>query len=209
MILTLETIDGIFEEKIDKRMDRFNTHEIYVKRRGKKIIPSLSLRKYYPFGTYSASVISKGENDFRKQILDFKNGLQFKEEDKILNELYSLLSYAPVSNTSNYILIPIPASTMGKTLIRYSRFMPKLANQLKIKLEMDAITTIDHEPNKGSSHNRIKDFTFNPNKYRSRGVVLFDDIITSGKTFEQTAQRLLNDGVSNVIGLFLGRTVRR
>jgi ATP-dependent DNA helicase RecQ len=73
---------------------------------------------------------------------------------------------------------------------------------------MSAIRTFDHLPNKGSTKSRVEYFIFNPEAFKGKGVILFDDIITSGKTFEQTAQRLLNDGAINVVGLFLGRTVK-
>lgn len=184
----------------------FKNHFIKVGNQ-ERMVRSISVSDYYPLKTYP--IVSDRRERFRKLIWKFKDGQNFPENDKIQIRLKILLQDLSPVNLNDYILIPVPASNVEKTALRYSRFMPELAKRLDKKLVLNAITSENHEPNKGSLNNRIEHFTFFPENYRGKGVILFDDIITSGKTFEQTSARLLDTGAINVIGLFLGRTVSK
>lgn len=194
-------------KKIVKGLEKkylFKSHLVKVNDE-EKLVRSVSVGDYYPLKTYPD--VSEKRERFRNLIWKFKNGQYFSENDQIQIRLGRLLLDLNPTEFKDYLLIPIPASTVKKTAIRYSRFMPELAERLNKKLVLNAITSEDHEPNKGSFKNRIEHFTFFPENYRGKGIILFDDIITSGRTFEQTTERLLETGALNVIGLFLGRTV--
>lgn len=44
-------------------------------------------------------------------------------------------------------------------------------------------------------------------KFRTKNIILFDDIITTGLTFRTIKQMLLKKGANSVTGLFLGKTM--
>ena len=43
--------------------------------------------------------------------------------------------------------------------------------------------------------------------YKNIEVILVDDVITRGRTFCQTADKLMQNGASSVVGLFVAKTV--
>lgn len=59
----------------------------------------------------------------------------------------------------------------------------------------------------GKSSNPISSFGFDKNAVMGQKVIIIDDIITRGKTFNMTAEKLESLGASCVIGLFLAKTI--
>ncbi len=55
---------------------------------------------------------------------------------------------------------------------------------------------------KGSKYLCVKD----KYDFKSKNIIVFDDIITTGTTFDRIRELLLKRGANSVIGLFLGRT---
>jgi predicted amidophosphoribosyltransferase len=43
--------------------------------------------------------------------------------------------------------------------------------------------------------------------FRGKKVILVDDVITRGRTFVQTADKLIANGASSVEGMFVAKTV--
>lgn len=42
---------------------------------------------------------------------------------------------------------------------------------------------------------------------QGKKVILIDDVITRGRTFSDTAIKMINKGASSVVGLFVAKTV--
>ena len=59
----------------------------------------------------------------------------------------------------------------------------------------------------GKSGNPIEAFGFNTEKIGGKNIILIDDIITRGTTFNQVANKLNSLGALSVTGLFLARTI--
>jgi len=175
-------------------------------RNERKVIRSLSVGDYYPVRYYTS--IGSKEDRLRKFIWKFKDGEYTDLNFNVLEELKRLLNSSHIS-IEDFVLIAIPASTIEKTKKRYEHFLPKLAEKINKKLSSNAITTQDHAELKGTTLSRVKHFYFTPEQYRGKGVILFDDVITTGETFKQTAIKLLDSGAKNVIGIFIARTVNK
>jgi predicted amidophosphoribosyltransferase len=181
---------------------KYDDHIIQL-RNERKVIRSLSIGDYYPVRYTS---IESREDQLRKFVWRFKDGDYVDLNFDVLEELRRLLNSIHIS-IEDFVLIAIPASTMEKTKKRYEYFLPKLAEKINKTLAANAITTDDHTELKGTRLSRVKHFHFSPELYRGKGVILFDDVITTGDTFKQTAVKLIDSGASNVIGIFIARTV--
>ncbi|OYU82557.1 MAG: hypothetical protein CFE24_15130 [Flavobacterium sp. BFFFF2] len=158
---------------------------------------------YYPKNRFPE--VDEDIQQIRKVVYAFKDGNINLEPmvdyigKLILNENFQL---------DNTILIPIPASTKAKTIIRYSKIIEPLAKKINAKNGYNFITTTDHEPNRGhAGGNKIEHFTFHHSPYSGLNVILIDDVRTSGTTFKQTAQRILELGANSVRGVFIAKTI--
>ena len=93
---------------------------------------------------------------------------------------------------------------------RFSHVARQLTALTGIQATLTAITkTSDSESGyrAGKSSNPTADFIFNSDLFRGKKVILVDDVITRGRTFTQTADKLIAYGASSVVGLFVAKTV--
>jgi ATP-dependent DNA helicase RecQ len=143
----------------------------------------------------------------RYAVYDFKNG---NCSDRIFNAFAKYIKEQAGNNKSNWVVCFIPASTDWKTKRRYSNLASRLQSATGVKATLSAITReIDKESGhlNGKVGNPIEGVAFDSSEFRGKNVILIDDVITRGKTFMLTANELLNRGASDVIGLFVAKTV--
>ena len=67
----------------------------------------------------------------------------------------------------------------------------------------------DHEAGHltGKTGNPIEGFGFNTSGIAGKKIIVIDDIITRGKTFQMVAEKLMAMGATTVTGLFLAKTI--
>lgn len=125
---------------------------------------------------------------------------------KIIREQSGPFSYSE----SDFVICFIPASTRTKTIRRFSTVAKRLSQKTGVRATLSAITKetdSESEHVSGKSSNPTKDFSFKPDEFRGKTVILIDDVITRGRTFTQTANKMMAVGADNVIGLFVARTI--
>lgn len=171
---------------------------------GSKEVSSYSLLPYYPKNRYGENVDNLIAT-YRTIVYDFKDG------DNGASVAHIIASAIRNKNIKlhNCCLVVIPASTQRKTENRFAEFADRLSKALGIANAYRAITTDDHEPLKGKMGvDKTEYFTFHPEYYRGKRVLLFDDVRTSGESFRQTAEVLMETGAKKIRGIFLAKTMR-
>lgn len=152
---------------------------------------------------YSATM--KQEND-REVIYDFKNGYCSLSLMNTIVECIKEIKNETGGN--NWRVCFIPASTHHKTACRYK----KLAEAIQAAGYKVAINAIynehDHEAGHltGKTGNPIEGFGFNASDIAGKKLIVIDDIITRGRTFQMVAEKLETMGAASVTGLFLAKT---
>lgn len=160
------------------------------------------LMEYLP-KRYSATM--KQEND-REVIYDFKNGYCSLCLMNTIVECIKEIKNETGGN--NWSICFIPASTKSKTQARYK----KLAEAIQAAGYEVAINAIynehDHEAGHltGKTGNPIEGFGFNASDIVGKKLIVIDDIITRGRTFQMVAEKLETMGAASVTGLFLAKT---
>lgn len=150
---------------------------------------------------------SESEWDNRHAVWNFKDGVC---SSSILNNLVEIINNIASGRKSDYIICFIPASTSSKTTNRFTTVARRLTERTGIQATLSAITkTSDSEAGHiaGKSSNPTADFRFNPSLFRGKKVILVDDVITRGRTFVLTADKLIANGASSVEGMFVAKTV--
>ena len=142
----------------------------------------------------------------RQTCYNFKDGyLNDEVKSGFLNKIQEITNGEKTGGAICFI----PASTKSKTQTRYK----KLAEAIQAsgyKVAIDAIyNEHDHEAGHltGKTGNPIEGFGFNTSGIAGKKIIVIDDIITRGKTFQMVAEKLMAMGATTVIGLFLAKTI--
>lgn len=142
----------------------------------------------------------------RQTCYNFKDGnINDEVKSGFLNKIQEITN----GEKTGWAICFIPASTKSKTQTRYK----KLAEAIQASGYMVAIDAIynehDHEAGHltGKTGNPIEGFGFNTSGIAGKKIIVIDDIITRGKTFQMVAEKLLSMGATTVTGLFLAKTI--
>lgn len=109
----------------------------------------------------------------------------------------------------NWLVCFIPASTSAKTERRFSKLAEAIEKEgydVEFRIVYNKYDT-EAGHISGKSGNPIEAFGFNTEKIGGKNIILIDDIITRGTTFNQVANKLNSLGALSVAGLFLARTI--
>ena len=166
------------------------------------------MNDYFPKNKYDS--VPNEVVEFRKFIYNFKDGrLNNKESSRKV----SLFIKEKLENTrwlsQETVFIPIPASTKDKTRIRLQEFSKLISMELGVKNGYNQIERFeDRERMRFLGHgiNRLTGLKFHDDGLLNRKVILFDDVYTSGASFNELKNELLKIGVKKVTGIFLAKT---
>lgn len=147
------------------------------------------------------------EQEQNRQICyNFKDGYL---SDSVKNAFLNKIREITNNNKSGWLICFIPASTSTKTDRRFSKLADALRNE-GYEVGFKAIyNKYDTEAGhiSGKSANPIEAFGFNTEMTKGKNIILIDDIITRGTTFNQAANKISSLGALSVCGLFLARTI--
>jgi predicted amidophosphoribosyltransferase len=152
-------------------------------------------------------IASSNQEKDRTSVYDFKNGYC---NPKIFDELVRYINKCAGWSKSEYIICFIPASTQWKTDRRYSTLAQRLENMTGVKTTMAAIQRIEDKEAghlNGGTINPTAGISFKSSYFQGKKVILIDDVITRGHTFNCIANALIDKGANDVIGLFVAKTI--
>jgi len=163
---------------------------------------------YYYFFEYLPKRHDANEEQqlHRRLVYDFKDGRFTALYDRILSGITERLE----GNRIDWVLCCIPASTSYKTSVRFNTLMIRLCQSIGLINGYSAITVReDHEAQHLTEHKNdiVGKLNFNPDIIRGKKIILIDDVITRGKSFNQVARKLKSLGANSVIGFFIAKTV--
>lgn len=145
------------------------------------------------------------QREDRNMCYNFKDGILTSHvKDAFISKARMM-----TGGTYGWVVCFIPASTSAKTRRRYN----KLADAFRsagYEVELDALYNKydkESEHECGKSSNPIASFGFNSSRFHGKKVLLIDDIITRGTTFNMAADTMLDMGATVVEGLFLAKTI--
>jgi hypoxanthine-guanine phosphoribosyltransferase len=151
--------------------------------------------------------LSQKQLQDRETVYAFKKGNLSESVKKLfLSKVREIVS----GNSSDWVICFIPASTKFKTEIRYNNLASYLSRELGCPAYVDAIVKTTDSPSghiSGKSNNPTEDFVVKSEYLRKKRVILIDDVITRGKTFDDTADLIMSSGAVSVRGLFLSKTI--
>ena len=167
------------------------------------IYPISILFEYLPV-RYNASY---SEQQDRKEVYRFKDGDYSR---RVLNGLESEIRSIVGYNPSSWVVAFIPASTSSRTRCKYQTLAKELARDLNVVVSLDAIYNV-YDRESTMSTGKVSDptapFGFRSSEFDGKKVILIDDVITTGRSFNRCAEKLVANGARTVHGLFVAKTV--
>ena len=161
------------------------------------------LMEYLP-KRYSATM--KQEND-REVIYDFKNGYCSLSLMNTIVECIKEIKNETGGN--NWRVCFIPASTHHKTACRYQKLATFIEKETGIACDYHTILPIQDQESghiTGKKTNPAENFNIKTSDVAGKKIIVIDDIITRGRTFQMVAEKLETMGAASVTGLFLAKT---
>jgi len=165
----------------------------------------LCLHPYLPV-RYQVTAV---EQAARNLIFSFKDGVNTVQVADTI--AIAILRSFSAQELSEMVLVIVPASTKTKNESRFLRFCEIVCVKTGLINGYNAIKPLsDREAFKGQTGvNKTANLIYDPVFITRRKILLFDDVMTTGASFKQNSQLLIQNGAQQVTGLFLARTVNR
>lgn len=160
------------------------------------------IKEYLP-KRYAANI--QQEED-RKECYAFKDGIL---SESVKNSFLEKIKEITFGKTYGWVICFIPASTAHNTRVRFSKLADAIRNA-GYEVERNAIFNkydTESEHIAGKTGNPIESFSFDGAKVAGKKVILIDDIITRGTTFNMASSKLTELGAESITGLFLAKTI--
>lgn len=187
-----KVVDEKIQKQLDKSMDFF--------------------LKYYP-----ARIKNVGEDAVaaRELVWTFKDARDnaFETVAKMtaghLKEIYG-------DNLKNMSFVCVPTSDKGQYVARFSQFCKRVSELSGVEngfshvvIMQSRISVHSHRRGKKKCEVKPQIVDFDLRYFKGKDVCVFDDVVTTGKSYAQFANMLEDNGANVVGGMFLGRTFYR
>jgi ATP-dependent DNA helicase RecQ len=163
-----------------------------------------SLYDYYPKWEYEG-VPSEVEKT-RSLLSDFQSGNNSSlVADRVSNAI--LNEFPNKYELNKWHLSVIPAANHEESKIRFKNFVNRVCSNTGISSGYDFIKLRNQvEVGKVWNKNIVKNLKFDIHAVKDKNIFLFDDMITTGSSFHQSANALKASGARIIIGVFLCKT---
>lgn len=170
------------------------------------------MKSKYPFKCILKYIPSRYDNlkDWQKAnqriVSDFKKGIVSEEhKTAILNAIKGI-----VNNSANeWVVCFVPAHTMEETVKRYTSLAAYLQANLECPVYIDSIKNYkNYNPvHQKGVKKEVKLHSFCKELFIGKHIVLFDDVITTGRSFREMGDKLIWIGALSVYGVCFAKTI--
>lgn len=152
---------------------------------------------------------SEEEQHIRQIIYGFKDGRYHPTLLAYVMRIATEIQKKCFNSSNDVYLCIIPASTAEKTNNRFNKFCADMCTNSGLK---NGYSLIGNKEDREAKHLAEDGGADNISKYlvigdvKNKNIILLDDVITRGRSFNQTSDELKAAGATKIIGLFLGKT---
>lgn len=176
----------------------------------------LCIHDYYPKSGYGENV-TPSQKSVRETVYSFKDKFNSKSPTQIMsarttvcNAVCSVINKLYPGEQHNLWFCTAQASTPESATKRFRYFCQMVSSASGVNDGFDLIDVTGSKASAstgGGTRGDISNLSFNPARINGKRIILFDDIITSGKTMAAIRNALLRNGAVSVDCIAYGRTV--
>ena len=164
--------------------------------------------KYYPIRIKNVGL---EERTARQIVWDFKDGNEY-EEVAIMTANRLIKQFG--NQVCNIVFSCVPASTAEKHEIRYKGFSNRVCELSGAMNGYDYVKVVNervevHKNRKKKDFKVEENVEFDEGFFNGKQILVFDDVITRGKSYENFANKLETFGAEVLGGFFLSKTFYR
>ena len=144
--------------------------------------------------------------DEQKRVRDFVYKFRDGDYKAIFNLVRNRIEEIVSSEKAQWTICCIPAHSLVKTQTRFEAFLKQLSNELDVNngyslvsIKEDFVGSVF----KTEPSSILPNLGFNNKGILGKRIILIDDVIKTGRTFYEVADKLNSLGASKVIGLFI------
>ncbi len=165
--------------------------------------PFTPVLKYIPLRYDNLEHWQKAE---QQSVLLFSKGIMNR---KNLDKMTSIIQERIRDDPENWVVCFIPAASRERTLARYNRLAVYLSRVLPCKVTLNAILNSDSdEPSHITGRMAYyRTFVYMINEFYQKKVILIDDVICTGTTFDHTGEKLMEGGALDVYGVLFALSI--
>lgn len=141
--------------------------------------------------------------DVRNLIWDFKDGTRHDKVCQILTEKLRRV-YGKALDLLTFVCIP--ASTREVNRNRYQEFMTDVCNATGMANGYDYVTIVKEKEPSHLGGESSAEYSYDKDFFKGRQIILFDDVVTRGRSLAKMRMELENVGAHIVAALSIGRT---
>ena len=173
-----------------------------------------ALVDYHSYNAYGTYNLSNEEWDNREMIFNFKNNSELTDPishrnamEKAIDLFTDLLQSTFGDQLPALTLVCNPASTAAKTAARFEEFAQIVTASTGMANGYDHVhIVVDQDPEHlGDSH--LPQYSFDPEYFKGRHVLLFDDIMATGSSVCKFAAHIAEAGAIVTAAVVLGKTI--
>lgn len=157
---------------------------------------------YYYYPTRFEDV-TEFDWDVRNLIWDFKDGTR---HDKVCQILTNKLCRVYGEAIDLLTFVCIPASTRDVNRDRYQSFMVDVCNATGMANGYDYVTIVKEKEPTRLGGEFSAEYSYDKDFFKDRQIILFDDVVTRGRSLAKMRIELENLGAHIVAALSIGRT---
>ena len=158
---------------------------------------------YYYYPTRFTDITAESRR-VRNLIYNFKDGIVNSDVIDIMKR--KLTSTFSSEDLSKMTLVCIPASTIEDNEDRYSSFSERLCNALGMRNAFSHITITKEKTQSHLGGTDAAEYSFDQSFFNDAKIILFDDVVTRGRSMYQFKTILERYGASVICALSIGRT---
>ena len=144
--------------------------------------------------------VSKDSIYARNLIYNFKDGINYNEVCNLIVEKVNSL------NLNNLTLATVPASSICKNNIRYKKFSDILCNMINCENGFKFINITEETEPKHCGGYGYSTYEIDDCFFKNKNILIFDDIMTTGKSIKKFALKLINAGAKIICAITIGKT---
>jgi hypothetical protein len=167
--------------------------------------PNYSLYYYYPKND-TKLLIDVKDIQIRRDIWEFKDGSYYIFSSSVS----SILKHFFGEHLKYVTFVCVPPSKSVNYTLRYKKFSSSLCKELGME---DGCPHINVISDRGASHlgysGDSNNYILEQNFFDNKNVIIFDDIITTGKSISLMRDKLRDNGARVLCSITLGRTVHQ
>lgn len=164
---------------------------------------------YYHFYKYitnsNVSLATDESRAIRSMVFNFKDGVSHTRVASLMEDFIS--DVIKKDHLRNVALVCIPASTVVTNNLRYKRFTDEVCSSLNIANGFDHISIVREKSPKHLGGDATEaQYAFDADFFKNKNIILFDDILTSGRSMRNFTAILERFGASVKYCVTIGKT---